>query len=439
MRRLSIAAALTVFAAGLAVAWQWRPASAPAWRSDEIALMQSLWIQNLPPLPPDRSNAVADHPRAARFGQTLFFDPGLSATGTIACATCHQPERNFTDGRQKAQAIGTTRRNTPSVVGSAYSPWLYWDGRRDSQWAQALTPLEDKAEHGGNRMQLVRYVAGREVYRREYEALFGALPRFDDRQRFPDAATPLGSAAEVRAWSGMQADDRETVNQAFANIGKALAAYERKLVPGASRFDAYVEAVADGDEARQRSLFSGDEAQGLRLFLGKARCLECHNGPLFTNNEFHNTGVIVFPGDLPDTGRAEGLRAVRRDPFNCLGAYNDDPDPYCGELRFARDTIELIGAMRTPSLRNLGGTAPYMHRGQLEDLDEVLRHYNEAPLAMIGHNEAEPLSLSRREVRQLKAFLLTLDSPVYDGERWLREPPGVATSKSDEKRSHDTR
>ena len=99
---------------------------------------------------------VADNEEAASFGHRLFFDTRLSANGNVSCATCHQPERRFTDGLPKGRGIGLSGRNTRSIVGTAYSPWLYWDGRKDSQWSQAMSPLEDPAEHGGNRMQYVR-------------------------------------------------------------------------------------------------------------------------------------------------------------------------------------------------------------------------------------------------------------------------------------------
>ncbi len=409
---------------GLAVLFAYRPVTHPAWTEVELGDIQSLWIGHLPAPPVDATNAVAGDERAARFGQALFFDSRLSANGGISCATCHQPIRRFTDGLQKGVAIGVSKRNTPSIVGAAYSPWLYWDGRRDSLWSQALSPLEDPAEHGGHRMQHVRLIADDEIYRNRYEEIFGALPDFSDRARFPDAAAPNVDPVLDAAWSSMSETDRRSVNRVFANIGKAIAAYERLLVPGRSRFDDYVDAVRAGDGAAQERLLSADEAQGLRLFIGEARCTECHNGPLFTNNEFHNNGVLAFPGDLPDTGRSSGLRLLQADPFNCLGEYSDEPEPTCGELRFARTGIELIGAMRTPSLRNLQDTAPFMHRGQLATLEDVLDHYNRAPLAMIGHNEAKPLGLSRRELKQLEAFLGTLGSPLATPPEWLSAPDG---------------
>ena len=377
------------FAVVLVAAWYFRDVEPAPWSDEEIVLLQSLWIENLPDVPADPTNAVADDPQAAAFGQRLFLDARLSANGAVSCATCHQPGRRFTDGLPKGAAIGMSKRNTPSIVGTAYSPWLYWDGRRDSQWAQALSPLEDPEEHGTDRRQVLYVIAADADYRAAYEALFGALP-------------DLSVADEV------------TIDTAFANIGKAIAAFERTVLPTASRFDRYVAAVVTRDRESQRALFSDDEVRGLRLFIGAANCMQCHNGPLLTNNEFHNTGVLSAVGETPDKGRAAGIVEVMQDPFNCRGIHSDDPDHYCPELDFARSGPELIGAVRTPSLRNLEDTGPFMHKGQIATLAAVLEHYNEAPDAMIGHNEAEPLGLNSRELRQLEAFLDTLAAP-YTG------------------------
>ena len=108
------------------------------------------------------------------------------------------------------------------------------------------------------------------------------------------------------------------------------------------------------------------------------------------------------------------MREVLENPFNCLGNYSDDPERRCPELEFARTGPDLVGAVRTPSLRNVQHTAPYMHKGQLDTLADVLVHYNKAPDAMIGHNEAKPIALSDRQLRQLEAFLRTLSSPVSE-------------------------
>ena len=223
-----------------------------------------------------------------------------------------------------------------------------------------------------------------------------------------------------------------TKNRVFANIGKSIAAYERLLMPGPSRFDAYVAIVTGAEQAAGQSILTDDEVMGLRLFVGEAACTQCHNGPLFTNHEFHNTGVISLPGEVPDKGRVAGVREVLADPFNCIGLYSDDLEKNCAELEYARSGPELIGAMRTPSLRNLGGTGPYMHKGQLETLGEVLQHYNDAPLAMIGHNEAKPLRLNDRELGQIEAFLGTLDAPLATPDIWLAPPAAGLVSQDRE-------
>lgn len=382
---MKIGIAIAVAAAGT-LWWQSRAVEAPEWTDDEIFILQSLSLQSLPPLPPDPSNAVADDPRAAAFGEKLFSDTRLSANGGISCATCHQSIRHFTDGLRVGQAIGTSKRNTISIVGAAYSPWFYWDGRRDSQWAQALSPLEDPNEHGSSRLQVAAVIAGDEDYKVIYQTLFGELGDV--------------SGADPRA-----------LDTAFANVGKAIAAFERTLLPATTRFDEYVAAITSGDREAQRSIFSHDEVWGLRLFIGDANCTQCHNGALLTNNEFHNTGVLSAPGELPDKGRATGVREVLANEFNCFSEYSDDPGKQCAELEFVRTDVTLIGALRTPSLRNVENTAPFMHKGQMATLTEVLEHYNEAPDAMIGHNEAKPLGLSAREVRQLEVFLKTLSVP----------------------------
>ncbi len=425
-RRSRRASLIGLVAVVVWAAWWFSRADDPSpWTETEIEILRSLWISSLPPLAPDPSNTVADDPRAAKLGQQLFFDQRLSGNGLIACATCHQPQRRFTDGRVKGQAIGTSKRNTPSIVGTAYSPWLYWDGRRDSLWSQALSPLEDPNEHNGTRMQYVRLIATDPGYRTAYEGLFGSIPDLSNRSRFPSVATPVGDSRSNTAWLAMTAEDRELVNKIFVNIGKSIAAYERLLMPGPSRFDAYVKAVLDRNVKAQQEMFNNDELMGLRLFIGKANCTQCHNGPLFTNYEFHNTGIISFPGEVPDKGRVAGVRSVRSNPFNCLSAYNDDSAKDCAELRFARNGPELIGAMRTPSLRNLEGTSPYMHKGQMATTAEILDHYNRAPLAMIGHNETKPLKLSRRELKQLETFLKSLAAPLVTPTKWLEPPANI--------------
>ncbi len=392
------------------------------WSPEEIKILTSLSLDHLETLPKSQSNAVADNPDAAKFGWQLFFDERLSHNGKISCTTCHIPELYFTDGLKTAAGAQSGLRNTNTVVGVAYSPWQFWDGRKDSVWSQALAPLENKLEHAGTRTQFAHIISKDENYKKQYENIFGPIPDFTDTDRFPNAAGPVeDNQAYNQAWKAMTDADRDLVTQLFVNLAKALEAYQRLLIPSPSRFDEYVQGVIENDAEKLNAL-NKDEALGLKLFIGKAQCINCHNGPLFTNNEFHNTGILSPIRQLPSIGRAEGVRKSLQDPFNCLGEYSDAEKEQCSDLRFAKLGDELIGAHKVPTLRNTVETAPYMHAGQHDTLEQVIEHYNSAPLAMIGHNEIKPLELSNREKKQLKSFLFSLSSPLATDPKWLKNP-----------------
>lgn len=398
--------------------------SAHSWTEAERGLIASLSIDRLPPLPPDPSNAFGDDPAAVALGHELFFDSGLSPDGSVSCATCHQPESYFTDGKRLANVRGAdTPRHTPTIVGIAYSDWFYWDGRKDSQWAQALAPQEAPVEHGGSRTAHARYVL--EAYRSQYEGLFGTAPDIGDESRFPAHAAPIDDEAARAAWDGMTASDRQTVNRVFANIGKSIAAYSRRIMPGRSRFDDYAAAALVNDQARMAELFTEEEAAGLRLFFGDGQCTDCHNGPLLSNGTFHNIGLPLQEGSNFDQGRSLGTLQVVDDVFNCLGEFSDADEEACVELRFIKlEGDELVGAFKVPTLRNVAETAPYMHNGIFPDLDAVIRHYNHAPPAFPGHSDLVPLAFSEEQSAALIAFLLTLNAPPNAPPELLQPPHG---------------
>lgn len=346
------------------------------WSSSEVETLRALWIGSLESLPKDPTNRFADNPRAAEFGQRLFFDTRLSSNGKVGCATCHLPDRQFQDGTPLASGVGTTNRRTMPIVAAAYSPFLFWDGRKDSLWAQALGPLESPVEHGGTREQYARVVA--DHHRADYQNIFGALPA---------AIASHESATEV-----------------FVNMGKAIAAYERTIQYGPSRFDIYVKSVVEDGRAA-KNILTDEETAGLRLFIGKANCTQCHNGPLFTNQEFHNTGVAARTGLPADLGRIAGTKAVLADEFNCRSRWSDAKPGDCKELEFMTvDGHELERAFKVPSLRNIADRAPYMHAGQLATLADVLKHYNNAPAAPEGHTELKPLKLNTKELAECRAW-----------------------------------
>ena len=390
------------------------------WTRDERELLRSLSLASLGPLPADASNRYADDPRAAALGRELFFDTRLSGDGTVSCATCHVPSRDFQDGKPLAEGAGTTARRTMPVAGTARSPWQFWDGRADSQWEQALGPLESAVEHAGSRARYAHVVA--ESYRERYEAVFGPLPELSGT---PRDAGPVADTAWRGAWLRIPAARRDDISRVYANIGKVIAAYERRIEYGPSRFDHYVEAELAGRPHPPASTLSRDEEAGLRLFIGKASCVNCHNGALLTDNYFHNTGVPLPSAALPpDSGRATGVRQALAGEFACTSAYSDAKPEECDELRFAvAEGEELVRAYKTPSLRNVAERAPYMHAGQVTSLADVVAHYSEAPAAPFGHSELKPLRLSRDERRQIEAFLRTLSGPLVAPAGYLEPPP----------------
>lgn len=377
----------------------------PAGFSDaEKEVIASLALTALPPLPYDPTNKVANDPAAAALGATLFFDARLSGNGTVSCSTCHLIDRQFQDDLPLAKGIGTTNRRTMPLAGVAWSPWFFWDGRRDSLWAQALVPMENPVEHGGNRAAFAHFIAAN--FRDRYERIFGPLP---DLSGVPDNAGPLGGDAEKAAWEGMTDAQREAVDRVFANIGKMIAAFERSIVPEETRFDRFAAALVAGKRPEGDAAFSSEEILGLKLFIGKANCVNCHNGARFTDNHFHNTGVPVVAGLPEDLGRETAVKEVAADPFNCLGKFSDAGPGACGELRFMVTAGEaLTRAYKTPSLRGAAGRPPYMHAGQIGTLEAVLDHYATAPIAPSGTSEVHPLTLSEREREALIAFLKTL-------------------------------
>ena len=300
-----------IVALGLAAVLTLCGCSGPDFNEQERAVVASLSLSALPPLPPDPTNRYADSPAAAAFGATLFFEQRLSRDGNVSCATCHLIDRQFQDGRPLAVGVARTNRRTMPLAGVARSPWFFWDGRKDSLWSQALGPLEDQREHAGNRTAYAHFI-GRE-FRGRYERIFGPLP---DLSGFPENAGPLGTEAERAAWSGMSEEQRAAIDEVFANLGKAIAAFERSIAHEPTRFDRFADAVAAGREPAGEAALSDEEILGLKLFIGKANCVTCHNGPRFTDDHFHNTGIPAVKGLPEDRGRETAVRVQRCFPWS---------------------------------------------------------------------------------------------------------------------------
>lgn len=387
-----------------------------AWNETEFAIIQSLSIASLRSAPLVESNRVANSDLAAEFGRQLFNDPGLSDSGKISCASCHQPELFFTDGLKKGKGEAELTRNTPTLAGLAWHTWFYWDGRKDSLWSQALAPLEAGKEMNSSRLKITRHIGQNQAYRKSYEALFGAYPVNLLRATQSVHASPYGDSERQDNWYRIPPAYRETVNQVFSNTGKVLGAYLRTLNYGASSFDQYAALLAAGNNQAANRVLGAQARAGLALFISdeKTQCLRCHNGPLFTNFEFHNIGSGNLEGENLDFGRLLGVQAVLMDEFNCQGKFSDAPPDGCTHLKFLNRQIDesMQGAYKTPSLRNIAATAPYFHDGRYASLAEVLQHYNDAANTA-GENplsELNPIDLDSEERAALEAFLRSLAS-----------------------------
>jgi cytochrome c peroxidase len=347
---------------------------------DEIRQIRKL--SPLPELPPSPTNRYADDAAAASLGQQLFFDPRLSADGTVACATCHDPSKGFSDNLALSEGLGKTDRHAQSLWNVGYQRWLFWDGRADSLWAQAIQPMLHEREMGATPEHLQQVIREDPALAEAYDALFGA--------------------------GGDHSPDR-----LLANLGKAFEAYQRQLISKDSSFDQFVAALPEGGQLDE------SERRGLRLFVGRGQCVLCHAGPNFSDGEFHNIGLARNPALPRDSGRFEGGRKVKVERFNGTSEFSDDRSPEANiKLRYLVVKMNNLAEFKTPSLRNVAESAPYMHDGRFATLREVLDHYSELPgEPPLGHREETliPLDLSDGEKDDLEAFLRTLTGAALDG------------------------
>ena len=379
---------------------------------DEASRRRALLLALPDRVPPDSSNEVADDPRAIILGEKLFTDPGLSGDGTMSCSTCHPLATLFTDGEIRPRGPAKLRRDTPTLWNIGWQRWFGWDGRSDSLWMQALEPIEAPGEMNGDRILVLRHIAGDDALRRLFEEIFGALPSLDS---LPERSRVAGVATD--GWGALSGERRLAIDGAYASVGKSIAAWERTLIRAGSPFDRYLEALEGGDEEAALR-YPAAARRGLLLFLGRAGCSTCHSGPVLSDGEFHDTGVPGVGGQRPkDPGRYAGVDFLKGSSFSADGAHSATADGSRGRRTSAlRRRGEQWGAFRTPSLRFVGDTGPYFHHGALEDLEAVVRFYNrrEGAFRSGHHDEAtlQPLGLDEEEEAQLVHFLKTLSGPI---------------------------
>lgn len=408
--------------------------------------------------PVDASNDVADNPAAAALGQRLFFDTGFSGvllesdndnthggtglqgqTGTVSCASCHVPANGFVDTRtvhrQLSLASGWSNRRTPSILDIGHAKILMWDGRFDSLQRQVLSVIESPMEANSSRLFFAQEIARR--YAAPYQELFGSDPAVVLGPGYPQPAsngtgclmpltfntTPdepctngtLGGVPGAADYDALNTEQKRTITTIAMNAGKAIAAYERLLSCGPSRFDAFMH----GDT----SALTEAEQRGAALFVGKAKCADCHTGQFFSDQKFHNVGL--YPARVSaafirnnDPGADRGLAQVLADPLNVRSEFSDGDD---GRLP-ASVAPGLLGAFRTPMLRCSSQRPSFMHTGQLRTLEEVVAYFNQgghkqpgvaapAIIGFLGETEIAPLGLDAQEEADLVAFLKALDGP----------------------------
>ena len=381
----------------------------------------------LPAVPANTTNMYADMPTAATLGQRLFFDKRYSGalattedpligglgtmgdTGKIACASCHAG-RGLDDRRSKPGNVSLgadfLSRNSLPLVNSSFYQWTNWAGRFAAQWELPMAVVENAKNMNGDRMRVVHLIFDK--YKADYEAVFGGTLDAaigTDAARFPASAKPKPAGGTDGPWEAMAAADREIANRIFANFGKALEAYMRKLVSRNAPLDRFV--------AGNVAALGDDEIRGLKLFVGGANCISCHSGPTMSDGGFHNIGVQQTGAHVPaaDNGRFADVTPLVGSAFNVDGVYSDNRTS--GRLTGLTATPPETdkGLFRTSSLRGIAETAPYMHAGQLGTLEDVVAFYDRGgDAAAVGTKDAKmvPLGLSTRDRADLVAFLRAL-------------------------------
>jgi cytochrome c peroxidase len=288
----------------------------------------------LPPvmIPPDNPQTK----RKAALGRQLFFDPRLSADNSVSCATCHAPESAWANHNRVDTGIGgrTGTRNSGTVLDAAYMKFQFWDGRAKTLEEQSLGPIHNPVEMGETLDNVVRKLQAIDGYTMQFRKVFG---------------------------TGVTVD----------GIARAIAAFERTVLSGPSAYDRF--------QAGDMTAMSASAQRGMRLFNGKAGCRECHSGPLFSDQSFHNIGVGMEQSN-PDVGR----QAVTHDPAD-------------------------RGSFKTPGLRNVALTWPYLHDGSATKLEDVVEFYDRGGVPNPTLDiRIKPLGLTDDEQSDLVSFLMAL-------------------------------
>lgn len=349
------------------------------WLSASLAIAAPL---GLPPLPVPADNPQT--PAKIDLGRKLFHDQRFSSTGQVACMSCHLDAIAFQDGRPVPRGVNMAHgtRNAPTAINAAYLQLLFWDGRAQSLEQQALQPLFNHVEHGlRSEEELLSVIRGDAQYPALFRTAFGITPQ---------AITPT-------------------------HFAKAVAAYERSLIAGDSAFDRWY-------YGGEKLALSASAQRGFAVFTGAGHCVACHSigarEALFTDQSFHNANVGFWRLGADAQRIADTYLQAQTGAVDHL-VLSDQQISELGRFAVTRRR-EDIGAFKTPSLRNIARTAPYLHDGSLVSLPEVVDYFDRG--GQLRANAAanpfqspliRPLHLSEQQKQDLVAFLESLTSPQY--------------------------
>jgi cytochrome c peroxidase len=443
------------------------------WTDTEWAWVGSL--ANPPDPPDDPTDRFLWQVGAMSLGQAFYFDTQFSGVATqvdaikrtspparapvgqpigVSCATCHDPGQGGVDTTSVPGNVsvgaGWTDVNALPTVNAAYHQVLFWNGRADSLWSLNVVVAESPTTMNGNRLAIAHRIF--DAYATDYNATFLSDPLDprigSDPVSFPPAGKPKAPGGPDGAWEAMNPADQHAVNRILVNWAKAIEAYEYRLQSRNSLFDQFVKQGRDSD------LISEAAKRGARLFVGKGSCVDCHSGPLLTDEQFHDVGVpqtgleVPTTSDCPQGGACDcvtppppivcadvstlptcapdgarvGLARLGCSKWLRTSEWSDDLNDHSREWSDQSPlgyvgrplTGDLVGQWRTPSLRDVALTAPYMHDGSLATLEDVVWHYNTGGAAESGERvgvpaaELKPLMLTADEMSDLVAFLETL-------------------------------
>ena len=320
-------------------------------------------IGPLPPAPVPEDNPLT--PEKVELGKLLFFDARLSADGSLACVSCHLPDQGWATHTPLSPAYPTNmeRRLSPTLINVAYNKTLLWDGRAGALEKQALGPIQNPLHMNQNLDLLVEKLRAIPDYAKRFQDVFG---------------TPVTSEG----------------------LGKALAAFERTLVTRNAPFDRYL----GGDQ----QAMSESALRGMELFKGKARCILCHNGPNFTDSQFHNLGVPAAP--LLEHPLVQA--SLRFDAKRMNVPEYDQVKEDLGRYLVTKEDRDK-GAFKTPTLRNVRQRDPYMHNGIFQSLEDILDFYDGGGGTVSGKSPLiQPIGLTIQDKRDLLAFLQSLTGEI---------------------------